>query len=390
MIKFSCSIKRSSKQFLFIGGWLLSACLAQPCDSYAENSKPMRNPFLPPAPQTAKLPVAVTPMQEINIYRLNYALAQDIRESLSGIFADNSMTCDAATNSLIFSGNAAEHQQLRRLLPKLDAATKQITLEAKLIAVNDEYTKQLGINWNWDKLPQKAENDNDEDNDYEGDFKFWNGYSFRFNATLNALIADGKAKILARPRIITIPGHEASIFIGDHIPVQTEKHDSSGTYTSTEYIDAGIQLKYLPIVSTTDNMVTAQVHTEVSTPTLISELKNYRITSRTANTNVRMRSGETLIIGGLINEEEQRSLQKVPLLSNIPLLGELFKSRTTKKSKIEVIMLLTPYITEAGESPAIYNSDNNINDAIVKKAFTKSKVHKPKESLTKSENSTKI
>lgn len=318
----------------------------------------MRNPFLPPAPPAVQLPAAAAPTQEIAVYRLNYALAQDIRESLSGIFAGSSMACDTTTNSIIFSGTAAEHQQLRRLLPTLDAATRQITLEAKLIAVNDEFTKQLGVNWSWDKLPQRDNSDNDEDKDYEGNFKFWHGYSFKFNATLNALIADGKAKILARPRIITIPGHEASIFIGDHIPVQTEKHDSSGTYTSTEYIDAGIQLKYCPIVSAKDNMVTAQVHTEVSTPTLISELKNYRITSRTANTNVRMRSGETLIIGGLINEEEQRSLQKVPLLSNIPLLGELFKNRTTKKSKTEVIMLLTPYVTEAGESPAIYNSGN--------------------------------
>ncbi len=318
----------------------------------------MRNPFLPPAPPAVQLPAAVTPLREIAVYQLNYTLAQDIRESLSGIFAGNNMTCDITTNSIIFSGTIAEHQQLRQLLPTLDAATKQITLEAKLIAVNDEFTKQLGVNWNWDKLPQRANNNNEAESEYDGNFKFWHGYSFRFNATLNALIADGKARILARPRIITIPGHEASIFIGDHIPVQTEKHDSSGTYTSTEYIDAGIQLKYCPIVSTKDNMVTAQVHTEVSTPTLISELKNYRITSRTANTNVRMRSGETLIIGGLINEEEQRSLQKVPLLSNIPLIGELFKNRTTKKSKTEVIMLLTPYVTEAGESPAIYNSDN--------------------------------
>lgn len=357
MTKFNCSIKRSSKHFLFIGGWLISACLINHGNTYAENTKPLRNPFLPPAPPAVQLPAAVIPVQEISIYKLNYALAKNVRDSLANIFPGNSISYDPSTNSIIFAGAYTEHQQLRQILPTLDAATKQITLEAKLIAVNDEFTKQLGVNWNWDKLPQKDEKDSYDDNDYEGNFKFWRSYSFRFNATLNALIADGKAKILARPRIITIPGHEASIFIGDHIPVQTEKHDSSGTYTSTEYIDAGIQLKYCPIISAKDNMVTAQVHTEVSTPTLISELKNYRITSRTANTNIRMRSGETLILGGLINEEEQRSLQKVPLLSNIPILGELFKNRTTKKSKTEVIMLLTPYVTEAGESPAIYNEE---------------------------------
>lgn len=103
-------------------------------------------------------------------------------------------------------------------------------------------------------------------------------------------------------------------------------------------------------------MITSIVHTEVSTPMLISEMKNYKITSRTADTTVRMRDGETLIIGGLINEEEQKRLQKVPFLSNIPLLGELFKNRTTTKTKTEVMMILTPHLTQAGESPAIYNT----------------------------------
>ena len=159
---------------------------------------------------------------------------------------------------------------------------------------------------------------------------------------------------MAKPRIITIPGREASIFIGDHIPVQTEKHDSGGYYTATEYLDAGIKLQYLPLISQDGKMVTAKVHTEVSTPVLISELKNYRITSRTADTHVRMFSGQTLVIGGLISEEEQNSLQKIPFLGDLPLLGKLFSNRTKRRSKIEVMLLLTPHITDAGSSPAIY------------------------------------
>ena len=79
------------------------------------------------------------------------------------------------------------------------------------------------------------------------------------------------------------------------------------------------------------------------------------ITSRTADTNVRMYSGETLVIGGLISEEQQRTMQKVPFLSKIPLLGELFKNRSRSHNKTEVLLLLTPHITEAGASPAIYN-----------------------------------
>lgn len=307
----------------------------------------------------SKLGTPNIPVESFASYALSYAKAQDVCETLQPLYPGK-LTQDAVTNSLLFYGTPAAHAQLQGLLKKLDVATQQVTLEAKIIAISKENSKDIGVNWEWDTIPQRNESSNDNSSSsntnsdsYGGNFKFWHGYAFRFHATLNALITSGKAKILATPRIITIPGREASIFIGDHIPVQTEKHDSSGTYTATEYLDAGIKLAYMPIISTDGKMVTAKVHTEVSTPSLVSELKNYRITSRTADTNVRMFSGETLIIGGLISDEQQESLRRVPFLSDIPLLGELFKSRSKKSSTTEVMLLLTPHITQAGKSPAI-------------------------------------
>ena len=303
-----------------------------------------------------------TQFNDICAIQLNFINASDLTETLQYMFPDSKISVIHNNNTLLFSGSAIDENKLKNTISILDKPTKQVTLEAKLIAINREDSENLGINWGWDKIPQKEDNsnlndENDSNNDnYEGSIKLGHGYSFNFTSTLNALFANGKAKLLATPSIITIPGKEASIFIGDHIPVQTEKHDNSGSYTSTEYLDAGIKLTYTPVISTDGKMVTANVHTEVSTPTLISELKNYKITSRTATTNVRMMNGETLIIGGLINEEEQKNIQKIPFLSNIPILGELFKNRTNKKVKTEVIMILTPHITDAGQSPAIYNN----------------------------------
>ena len=188
--------------------------------------------------------------------------------------------------------------RLRSAVAALDTATQQVTLEAKIIAVNREDSENLGISWSWDKIPQNSNyygnddnNDDADDENFGGVVHFGANYEFRFNAALNALFAKGKAKILATPRIITIPGREASIFIGDHIPVTTEKIENSVTTNTTDYVDAGIKLQYTPIVSS-DGMITSVVHTEVSTPTLISELKNYKITSRSATTTVRMRNGE--------------------------------------------------------------------------------------------------
>lgn len=298
-----------------------------------------------------------------SIIKLNYANAEEIKPALDQLISTNSkISTDSVTNSIIFTGTPTDEARLRSAIAALDIATRQVTLEAKIIAVNREDTKNLGINWSWDDIPQNSnyysndDDGSDDDNrDFGGVVHFGASYEFRFNAALNALFAKGKAKVLATPRIITIPGKEASIFIGDHIPVTTEKISNSVTTTTTDYVDAGIKLQYTPIVSN-DGMITSVVHTEVSTPTLVSELKNYKITSRTADTTVRMRNGETLVIGGLINEEEQKRLQKVPFLSNIPLLGELFKNRTISKTKTEVIMILTPHLTEPGESPAIYDA----------------------------------
>ena len=294
----------------------------------------------------------------LGIYKLNYAKAEDVQKSLSGIVKGEGLTIDPITNSIIFTGTRAEEQKLKDAISQLDVATKQITLEAKIISLNNEDIQNFGLVWDWDKLPSpddSSSGSSSSSNDkFGGILHIGYGYTTRFQATLNALLSNGKAKILATPRIITIPGKEASIFIGDHIPVQTEKRDNGETTTSTEYVDAGIKLSYTPIVST-DGFITSVVHTEVSTPTLIAELKNYKITSRTADTNVRMRDGETLIIGGLINEEEQKNLQAIPILSKLPLIGELFKNRSNTKTKTEVMMILTPHISNPGESPAIYD-----------------------------------
>ena len=305
---------------------------------------------------------------DVAVFKLNFAKAEDMKTLLKEILKGDGLglSVDPITNSIVFTGNRADEQKVRDTLALVDVPTQQVTLEAKIISINNEDTKNLGLTWDWDVLPEAPSSDSSSnsgsssssssDSTYGGVIHLGHGYKSSFQATLNALFTSGKAKILATPRIITIPGKEASIFIGDHIPVLTEKTEDGDTTTSTEYVDAGIKLAYTPIVSN-DGYITAVVHTEVSTPTLISELRNYKITSRTADTNVRMRNGETLIIGGLINEEEQETLRKIPFISNLPILGELFKDRSKTKNKTEVMMILTPHITEAGESPAIYNTN---------------------------------
>ena len=294
---------------------------------------------------------------DVEIYKLNYQKAEDMQKMLTTLVSDGGkIAFDPISNSILFSGSAIDGAKVRNAVKALDKVTQQVTLEAKIISISRTDESNLGITWNWNSMYNPDDDDaTAPDSIYYGTIKFGAGYQFRYQPTLNALITNGKAKILASPKIITIPGKEASIFIGDHIPVVTDKVSNGTTTTTTEYVDAGIKLTYTPYIAN-DGLITSVVHTEVSTPTLVSELKNYKITSRTADTNVRMLNGETLVIGGLIGADETRTIQSVPILSKIPILGELFKNRIHNKDKTEVVMLITPHLTDAGKSPAIYNT----------------------------------
>ncbi len=190
----------------------LLLALALPCN--AQNK--LNNPFLPSPANVGQtvavnIPTLPQPVSErLACYSLSYARAKDVQEALMPHFGTK-LGLDTITNSLILLGDEQRHARLRQLLPKLDVATKQVTLEAKIIAVSREDSKNLGVRWDWDTIPQRKQETNDSNSDssnYDGSFKFWRGFAFRFNATLNALISNGKARILATPRIITIPGKE--------------------------------------------------------------------------------------------------------------------------------------------------------------------------------------
>ena len=170
-------------------------------------------------------------------------------------------------------------------------------------------------------------------------------FEFYYGATINALITDGKAKVLARPNITTIQGHEAVINIGGEVPVTETSVTNSTTTTSISYKEAGIILRYTPRVNG-DGTITAEVHTEVSSPLYVEEMKAYRFQSRSADTTVRLRDGETMVIGGLIGSEEAKTLSKVPFLGDLPILGAFFRNVKKSKTDSEIMIFLTAHVLD--------------------------------------------
>lgn len=283
---------------------------------------------------------------------------------------------NSEVNAIILFGTQSEYERIKKLLETIDVELKQVSVEAKILAIDKSATKNLGIEWIWSTVPQYPDRDVEhheptynsngtlrshgyteetytrqanESTGY-GIIQFGRGplgipFEFYYGAKINALVTDGKAKILSRPNVTTIQGKEAVINVGSEVPIPKLETTNSTTTTSLEYRDAGIILKYTPRINF-DGTITATIHTEVSTPQYVEDLKAYRFYKRSADTTVTVKDGEPMIIGGLIGAEESKSLSKIPFLGDLPILGALFRNHRKEKSESELIIFLTAHVLE--------------------------------------------
>ena len=288
------------------------------------------------------------------------------RDSDSDSNTQRRVLVDRATNTLLFYGTESEALSVREIISALDVVPKQVSLEARVVAVSKQAAKELGVDWTWSALPQYPRVRRNDSGSWEvsernagtggtsapGIIRFGRGpeglpYELYYTAAIRALITDGRAKMLARPNITTVQGHEALINIGAEVPVPRVSTSNSVTTSGVEYREAGIILRYTPRV-TADGSIVARVHTEVSTPVYVDDLKAYRFQKRSADTTVRLRNGETMVIGGLIDSDESRSLAKIPFLGDIPVLGAFFRSVRTSKTETELMIFLTAHVLDEG------------------------------------------
>ena len=161
---------------------------------------------------------------------------------------------------------------------------------------------------------------------------------------IQALASQNKIKVLSRPNITTMSGEEAEILIGGELPIPTQKDGE----ISVEWKPYGIKLKIKPQVDQ-ENKITSKVEAEVSgidasvsIPTSAGKIPG--LISRKASTMLSVPDGQTMAIGGLMNSDESKVITKVPILGDIPIIGEFFKHTSTSKDKRELMILITPTI----------------------------------------------
>lgn len=177
---------------------------------------------------------------------------------------------------------------------------------------------------------------------------------------LNLKEQDDSTNLLANPRIRVKNREKAKIHIGDRVPVITTTAATGGGFVSesVNYLDVGLMLEVEPVVYL-ENEVGIKVGLEVSN--IVKEVTGsgnssnsltYQIGTRTANTVLRLRDGETQVLAGLISDEDRKSASKVPGLGDFPVLGRLFSSHNDTKNKTEIVLLITPHVVRNITRPA--------------------------------------
>ncbi|MEM1385158.1 MAG: type II secretion system secretin GspD [Pseudomonadota bacterium] len=262
------------------------------------------------------------------------------------------VVADDSANAMVVWATAEEHKQLGALIRRLDATPPQVLLEATIAEVQLNDDLRLGLRWFFES----------------GNFSFafsdlasgastssFPGFSFLFDdgssiLALNALSQITDVNVVSTPSILVLDNREAELRVGDQVPIVTQSAVSVEDATapivnSIEYRDTGVILRIRPRVSRTGRIIMdIEQEVSISTDTVSSNIESPTISQRILRTSVSVDDGETLALGGLIEDSTSLTRTQVPLLGDIPGLGLLFKDKADEQARSELLILITPRV----------------------------------------------
>lgn len=269
---------------------------------------------------------------------------------------------DTNTNSLIVVGAPDAVELVKKILGQLDAIPEQVMIETIIMEATLDKTSKLGIEWNL--VQAKAFGNTGVTGNVGTSYGLQNttpaldGFRYtiaggNLSGFMNALKQDDKFEVLSTPRIFTSNNVQAQINISQSIPyVVSQREDANGNLTfNYQFLDVGIILTVTP-------RITANGYVTLDVVQTANDLQGYTsfnapiVNQREAQTTVSVKDGETMVLGGIMRSTVNSSVKKVPLLGDIPLLGELFKSTSHQKQKTELLVMLTPRIVRNPEDAA--------------------------------------
>lgn len=329
-------------------------------------------------------------------FQLKYRSVEDFRKILKlsedGKSSDpehsilsprGSALMDSATNNLIITDISSVIKKFEKLIAQVDVPSQQVLIEARIVETTDSFARELGTKFGYTRLSGRnivggriTEHDWSNAGGGTGTAKFdspninlgvanptsivsWvhNFASGALFLELSASQSEGKTKIISSPRVLTQDRKEAKIESGYEVPYQ--EATSSGA-TSVSFKDAVLGLKVTPQI-TPDGNIIMTLNVQNDHPVACSNVAadvtrsgDICLQKRTVNTQTMIENGGTLIIGGIYNENNEYGTSKVPLLGDIPGIGNLFKYKKNKQDRSEVLVFITPRIVESTNTPLKY------------------------------------
>ncbi len=331
--------------------------------------------------------------------QVNYAKASDLAELLTGAKTENSLLSergsvgiDDRTNTLLVQDVASGIAEIRRLVSTLDIPVRQVLIEARIVIVRDDFSRDLGIRWGVTQVSEPGNGLLAVTGSGTGASGMINSGIDNINTTgqpfpielpplaerymvnlpvanpagklalallnddflvdleLSALQAEGRGEVVSSPRVITANQKEASIRQGVEIPYQ--EASSSGA-TTTSFKEAVLSLTVTPQITPDDRIILDLVVTKDSVGAQVSNDRGGSIPSidtRAIQTQVLVDNGQTVVLGGIYETEESEDISKVPFLGDIPGLGALFRSTRKVSNKSELLIFVTPKILKEGSN----------------------------------------
>jgi len=292
-------------------------------------------------------------LSDIDAVTTRYVLAPDAK-SLLPVFLQDHVKTNAEQNSVILSAPTDVLRKFREDVRQFDIPPAQILLEVIMVEFTDTGTRDLGLRWDWTNATRQVAVDAPSGSIF---YHTLVTLPEAFQAELRALVTAGKARVRASPRIATVSGQRATIFIGKQrylsTPVAMPSGDEEyGGMTQSNAIDAGVRLVMTPWTGGGGEII-MDVRPEISVlsaPDPTTGLPER--STRRATTTVRVRDGETVIIGGLRQQESRKTRTKIPLLGDLPIIGPLFQSVSEQESTTELAIFVTPRIlSQTGHLP---------------------------------------
>ena len=260
--------------------------------------------------------------------------------------------------SIVLKGRQGDVDNALKLLTEIDVRPRQVVIDVKVIETSPTDSEKLGIDYKYSPVNFYDIPPGGLLKDAAGAVTLtqggtqslatgrWSRTPINFQATLSAMVSNQTAKLLAKPSIQVIDNDQGSIFIGNTIAVELSSTTQlGGVSQSIAQFPVGIILLISPRIGP-DGSITVHVNPVISTVSSINADGIPQTAAREADTTMILQDGETSVLGGLIQDQDTLTISAVPWLSKIPIIGELFKSRSRTKSREDILVSITPHIVK--------------------------------------------